>query len=319
MIRKTKTGFQVDISLGRTKRHRKAFKTRQEAQAYERHFLAQLDESKEWQPKTKDQRKLSELIVIWHKLHGVNLRDKDNRLKTLNNTANALGDPVAKDFTANQFSYYRAERLKKVKPKTINNETVYLSSVYNELRRLKEIDYGNPIAEVRQVKIPERELSYLSDDDIKALFDELKTHQPTYQVALICLSCGTRWGEALSLKKEHIRGGKISLFNTKSGKNRYIPIPKNVLDLLNFEFDEACTKIFAKCYKRAEIPKTTGQNTHILRHTFASHFIANGGGILTLKNILGHSDLKMTMRYAHLAPDHLNDVLKFSPVVKMLS
>jgi integrase len=319
MIRKTKTGFQVDISLGRTKRHRKAFKTRQEAQAYERHFLAQLDEGKEWQPQAKDKRKLSDLIAVWHKLHGVNLRDEDNRLKTLNNTANALGDPVAKDFTANQFSHYRAERLKKVKPKTINNETVYLSSVYNELRRLKEIDYDNPIAKVRQIKIPERELSYLSDDDIKALFDELKTHQPTYQVALICLSCGTRWGEALSLKKEHIRGGKISLFNTKSGKNRYIPIPKNVLDLLNFEFDEACTKIFAKCYKRAEIPKTIGQNTHILRHTFASHFIANGGGILTLKNILGHSDLKMTMRYAHLAPDHLKDVLKFSPVVKMLS
>ncbi|WP_428095520.1 phage integrase [Candidatus Thioglobus sp.] len=230
-----------------------------------------------------------------------------------------MGNPTAKDFTANQFSHYRAERLKKVKPKTINNETVYLSSVYNELKRLKEIDYDNPIAEVRQVKIPERELSYLSNENIKILFDELAGHQPTYQVALICLSCGTRWGEALSLKKEHVRSGKISLFNTKSGKNRYIPIPTNVLDLLNFEFKDACTKIFANCYKKAKIPKTQGQNTHILRHTFASHFIANGGSILSLQKILGHSDLKMTMRYAHLSPDHLNDVLKFSPVVKMLS
>ncbi len=194
---------------------------------------------------------------------------------------------------------------------------IYLASI-NELKRLREIDYNNPIAEVRQVKIPERELAYLSDEDIKALFAELeKTHKPTYQVALICLSCGTRWGEALRLKKEHIRGGKISLFNTKSGKNRYIPIPPNVLDILDFDFNEACGKVFAKCYKRADIPKTQGQNTHILRHTFASHFIANGGSILTLQKILGHSDLKMTMRYAHLAPDHLNDVLKFSPVVKM--
>lgn len=126
-------------------------------------------------------------------------------------------------------------------------------------------------------KSPSMNLFYLSDEDIKTLFDELAEYQSAYQVVLIYLSCGTRWGEALSLKKEHIRGGKISLFNTKSEKNRHIPISKNVLDLLNFEFDETCTKIFAKRYKATETPKTAGQNTHILRHTFASHFIANSG------------------------------------------
>ncbi|MBE7375274.1 tyrosine-type recombinase/integrase [Pseudomonas sp. AL-54] len=45
----------------------------------------------------------------------------------------------------------------------------------------------------------------------------------------------------------------------------------------------------------------------------ASHFIANGGNILTLQKILGHSSLAMTMRYAHLSPDHLQDVLAFGP------
>lgn len=56
-----------------------------------------------------------------------------------------------------------------------------------------------------------------------------------------------------------------------------------------------------------------GQKSHVLRHTFASHFIANGGNILTLQKILGHSSLAMTMRYAHLSPDHLQDVLAFGP------
>ena len=53
---------------------------------------------------------------------------------------------------------------------------------------------------------------------------------------------------------------------------------------------------------------------HLLRHTFASHFIMSGGNILTLQKILGHSDLKMTLVYAHLAPDFLDrefDRLKF--------
>ncbi|WP_236715532.1 tyrosine-type recombinase/integrase, partial [Pseudomonas sp. BMS12] len=52
-----------------------------------------------------------------------------------------------------------------------------------------------------------------------------------------------------------------------------------------------------------------------LRHTFASHFIQNGGNILTLQKILGHSSLAMTMRYAHLAPDHLADAVRLAPKV----
>ena len=54
---------------------------------------------------------------------------------------------------------------------------------------------------------------------------------------------------------------------------------------------------------------------HDLRHTFASHFIMNGEDIFTLQRILGHSDSKMTMRYAHLAPDYLAEkatVVKFN-------
>ncbi len=49
---------------------------------------------------------------------------------------------------------------------------------------------------------------------------------------------------------------------------------------------------------------------HALRHTFASHFVMKGGNILTLQKILGHSDIKMTLRYAHLAPDFLGDEME---------
>ncbi|KAB0549266.1 tyrosine-type recombinase/integrase [Pseudomonas argentinensis] len=55
------------------------------------------------------------------------------------------------------------------------------------------------------------------------------------------------------------------------------------------------------------------QATHVLRHTFASHFVINGGNILTLQKILGHQSLTMTMRYAHLAPNHLQDAINLGP------
>jgi len=55
-----------------------------------------------------------------------------------------------------------------------------------------------------------------------------------------------------------------------------------------------------------------GQLTHVLRHTFAAHFMMSGGNILALQKIPGRHEIKMTMRYAHLAPDHLETALRFN-------
>jgi site-specific recombinase XerD len=46
---------------------------------------------------------------------------------------------------------------------------------------------------------------------------------------------------------------------------------------------------------------------HDLRQTFASHLIMRGAGLKTVQELLGHSDIKMTMRYAHLFPGHLQE------------
>ncbi len=57
-----------------------------------------------------------------------------------------------------------------------------------------------------------------------------------------------------------------------------------------------------------------GQATHVMRHTFASHFMINGGNIISLQKILGHSTILQTMVYAHFAPDYLNDAVKLNPL-----
>ena len=75
----------------------------------------------------------------------------------------------------------------------------------------------------------------------------------------------------------------------------------------------SCRSAFRKAYERTGL-HTPGQLTHILRHTFASHYMMQGGNILTLQRILGHGDIKMTMRYSHLAPDHFATVLTLSPL-----
>ncbi|HGJ5883614.1 tyrosine-type recombinase/integrase [Arsenophonus sp.] len=57
-----------------------------------------------------------------------------------------------------------------------------------------------------------------------------------------------------------------------------------------------------------------GQATHVMRHTFATHFMINGGNIITLQRILGHSKIEQTMTYAHFAPDYLDDAIRLNPL-----
>lgn len=52
--------------------------------------------------------------------------------------------------------------------------------------------------------------------------------------------------------------------------------------------------------------------THALRHTCTSHFMMKGGNSLTLQRILGHASLAMTMRYAHLVPDQLQEATRLN-------
>ncbi|EXU76378.1 integrase [Erwinia mallotivora] len=54
--------------------------------------------------------------------------------------------------------------------------------------------------------------------------------------------------------------------------------------------------------------------THVLRHTFASWFMMNGGNIIALQQIMGHASIQQTMVYAHLAPDYLQHAVTLNPL-----
>jgi len=312
MIRKNTNGtFIVDISLGRNKRIKRRFKTRTEATRYERHAIGEMEQDKDWVPQAKDIRKLSELIDTWYQLHGNTLKDGIRVRNRMLIISERMGNPIASTVDNNAWVKYRAKRLEDATPKTLNNEQGFIIAVYNKLYELGETSYASKINNVKKIKITERKVKFLTDAEIRELINAID-HEDTRQAVKLCLSTGARWGEVKRLQVGQLVDNKLTL-NSKSTKNRTIPIKEELASQITPPL-MASEKLFKKGIQAANIKLDKGQNTHILRHTFASHFTINGGNILTLQRILGHSDIRMTMIYSHLAPDHLEEAKQYAPL-----
>lgn len=315
--------WRVDVEPVKGKRFRKTLKTKAEALRFEATCRSKSIDTPDWSPRLKDRRRLADLVDRWAILHSHTLADGAARRRLLDELVKALGNPVASQLSGNDYAEYRASMLKAgANPKTLNNRLGYLRSVYNVLHQLGEIDYENPLIRVRPLRLQEKELAYLTDKQVDHLFSVIHARCKTPHVAMvaaICLATGARWGEAQALTPDRVRDGLVTFINTKGKRSRSIPIDPVLQEKIQRHFVQhglfsKCLNSFDQTLAVSKIPLPAGQSSHVLRHTFASRFVMNGGNILTLQKILGHTSLAMTMRYAHLAPDHLQDAVKFGPV-----
>lgn len=139
---------------------------------------------------------------------------------------------------------------------------------------------------------------------------------------LLSINTGLRRGEIFSLKWENVNF-KHALLTiegayAKSGKTRHIPLNSEALHVLkewcrqsithdlvfpgkNGERFDTIKKGWAAILKTAKI---TNFRWHDLRHHFASRLVMSDVDLNTVRELLGHGDMTMTLRYAHLAPQH---------------
>nr|WP_024308860.1 tyrosine-type recombinase/integrase [Pseudomonas sp. P818] len=314
--------WKVDVEPIKGKRFRKTLKTKAEAQRFEAKCRTECIQPRDWNPKPKDNRRLSEVVQRWYELHGHAITSGRRRTNVLKLMAKRLGDPIARKLNGSTIVDLRRNELEAgAKPKSINNRLSYLKTVFNELYRLGDTDYPNPLAKLKPLKFQETQLTYLTVKQIKQLLDALdgSRSNSVRLVAELCLATGARWSEAEGLRPELVRNDTVTFVNTKSKRVRTVPITPDLAKRLAAHFEAnsrftSCLRAFRVALKGSGIKLPRGQASHVLRHTFASHFVMNGGGILALKEILGHSSLAMTMRYAHLSPSHLRDAVRFNPL-----
>jgi integrase len=209
---------------------------------------------------------------------------------------------------------------KGLKPATVNK---YVSLLKAMLRKAVEWDWleEEALKRMRRVKLlPEnnRRLRYLNITECKELVEACEPHLKP--IVVTALNAGMRKGEILSLKwdKVDLIHGFILLDRTKNGERREIPINATLRVTLRglvrrldspYVFHDPQTgkpykdvkRAFKTALRRARI---LDFRFHDLRHTFASHLVMAGVDLTTVKELLGHKTLTMTLRYAHLAPAH---------------
>lgn len=136
-------------------------------------------------------------------------------------------------------------------------------------------------------------------------------------LVLLAMNTGLRRGELLSLRWSDVDLERnfvtVQPESAKSGKQRHVPLNAEAALVLRrwkeqsgsadhvFEPNDVKTA-WVKLLNRASI---IGFRFHDLRHHFASRLVMAGVDLNTVRELLGHADIKMTLRYAHLAPEHL--------------
>ena len=137
-------------------------------------------------------------------------------------------------------------------------------------------------------------------------------------IVQLAMETGMRRGEIMGLTWESsidLTRGVIRLERTKGGRRREISMRPVVYQLLaglpgrtgRLWPDRQIRKAFERAVEAARLQDF---HFHDLRHHFASWYMMRAGNVLALRDILGHRDLALTQRYAHLSPDHLRSEME---------
>lgn len=251
-------------------------------------------------------------------------------LRALLRTKILNGEKMAVEITYTDMVRFKTNRLntntKSGKPRALgtwNNELATLSSMFKYAKTAKLIPV-NPLkdddSKSLKAKHNNSRLRFLTKEEIPIFLEACASHlRPLVETALLT---GMRRGEIFGLTWEMIINGNIHLpgWLTKNGNPRNIPVSQALSGILEglrrknqlkskhvFCNDEGGRLLniraaFQGACRRAGI---VDFRFHDLRHTFGSHLVMAGRPLKEVCELLGHKDIQMTMRYAHLAPEYL--------------
>ena len=215
--------------------------------------------------------------------------------------------------------------------KSINNHLAVLRKLLNLAVDYKKLAHA---PKVKAMRLGEQDYDFLTFEEAQRF---LAAASPEWKpLVQLTIRTGLRNGELLALKWEDIdlKAGKLIVKRTlwrglegspKGGKRREIPLSAQTVAMLKsywhlkgpYVFCDAkgqrytaamVEEVVPNVCKKAGLPKRL--TWHDLRHTFASHLVMKGRSLIEVQQLLGHSTIQMTMRYAHLSPEVKRDAVE---------
>lgn len=237
---------------------------------------------------------------------------------------NNLGKKRIDNITLEDIEVEQKKLLTKFAPATVNLTIGMISTIYNHhIKRGGKI--SNPAKGITHYKLDNKRERYLNTNEINKLLDFIKHDMDCYIFVLLSLSTGGRLSSIMNISKKDIdfENNSIGLKDFKNEGTYYGFFSDDIKDLLlqitkklkvndkiiqsntdrvrYYVGKQAMNKLFNEGLKTTD--RKNRVVVHSLRHTFASHLALKGTSIITIKNLMHHKNIEMTLRYSHLMPD----------------
>lgn len=215
-------------------------------------------------------------------------------------------------------------------PYTVNRSLQTLSSMFIFAIE-REYIAKNPCTIVKKLKVPKKEFpEFFSEEEINNIWETLDPFWIGF-FKFLCYT-GLRKGEIINLKWGRVYLDKspveIRVANTEdwdpktNSSIRTVPLNKKAVAVLKQQIGVHPEYVFVSKKGKRIHPNSPYETivrackqlgiiggVHKFRHTFASHLVMNGANLYELKELLGHSTIEMTQKYAHLSPKHKESVV----------
>ena len=238
---------------------------------------------------------------------------------------NHMGDMPINDIDKEDITSGLESLSKELSNATINKYKKLVSVVFNYgIRELGLVD--NPTRYIRSLLEKKGRTRYLSDNERERLFKACRDSKwdKLYLLVLIAITTGARRGELLSLHWNDIDIDKQTAYvqTSKNGEPKVLPLTESVIkELERFSLNNGSLifaseitpdkpYIFFKQWKRVrDEAELIDFRFHDLRHTTASYLAQNGATLLEIADVLGHKQIEVTKRYAHLCIEHKSSLI----------